>query len=408
MKRRIAQASLAGPSLVMWIAMTAPSYPIQLEQWWLDQARKLTGIGDIVPCLASLEKDVERLSDLFTLERAACFGDYARDDRMLLAYGLFFFPQTFVRVQLVLDELSGVRGFQLPSDRPLRILDLGCGSGAATFAALMHFPETQIEARAGDASNPFLNIMQRVFEENRALWPNATLSAETGDLFDFRGEESWDLILVSFALNEAMESRTEDEAKTWLRRWLDRLAPGGVLMILEPVSQATSERLERLRNWIAENKSAQILGPCLHHASCPLLDKGELWCHEVRRWRIPDTLEILNRRLFRSIEDLKFSFLLLERSDVPEVGATGPDVFRMIAPMRKLKGKLVTAGCAADGGARTYEMLTRGLGRPAEDDLISFERGAVVRAVDLQPLADGKTIRARKIERVFESRVLKQ
>ena len=375
-----------------------PIYPAELEQWWLDQARKLTGISDIVPCLASLEKDVERLSDLFTLDRAARFGDYARDERMLLSYGLFFFPQTFVRVQLVLDELCASR---LPSFRPRRILDLGCGSGAATFAALMRFPESQIEARAVDASSPFLEIMKRLFDENRALWPSASLSVETGDLFD--GQAEADLILVSFALNEAMESRTEDEAKTWLRQWLDRLAPGGVLVILEPVSKATSERLERLRNWVSEHKSARILGPCLHHASCPLLNRGEVWCHEVRRWRVPETLEMLNRRLFRSIEDLKFSFLMLERAEAPAVGTAGPDVFRMIAPMRKMKGKLVTAGCAADGGARTYEMLTRELDRTAEDRLVSFERGSIIRAVDLKPLADGKTLRARNFESVFES-----
>ena len=381
-----------------------PIYPTELEQWWLAQARKLSGIGDIVPCMVSLEKDVERLSDLFTLDRAARFGDYARDERMLLSYGLFFFPQTFVRVQLVLNELSALRS---PSFRPRRILDLGCGSGAATFAALTHFaalvPELSIEARAVDRSRPFLKWTERVFDANRNLWPQAVLRTDEGDLFDFQGEEMWDLILVSFALNEAMESRTEDEAKTWLRRWLDRLTPGGVLMILEPVSQATSERLERLRNWIAEKKSARILGPCLHHVTCPLLNKGEVWCHEVRRWRIPETLEILNRRLFRSIEDLKFSFLVLERSEVPEVGAAGQDVFRMIAPIRKLKGKLVTAGCAADGGARTYEMLTRGLDRPAEEHLISFERGTVVRVAGLQPLADGKTLRVRNFEREFES-----
>lgn len=375
--------------------MTAPSYPIQLEQWWLDQARRVTGISDIVPCLASLEKDVERLSDLFTLERAARFGDYARDERLLLAYGLFFFPQTFVRVQLALNEL--------PSFQARRILDLGCGSGAATFAVLSHFHELDIEARAVDKSLPFLNWAEQLFEANRNLWPRASLETEEGDLLDLRKEESWDLILVSFALNEALESGTEDEARTWLRRWLDRLAPGGVLMILEPVSQATSERLERLRDWVAREKAARILAPCLHHAACPLLNKGEVWCHEVRRWRVPETLEILNRRLFRSIEDLKFSFLMLKRSEVPEAGANGPDVFRMIAPMRKLKGKLVTAGCAADGGARTYELLTRGLNRAAEDELISIERGTVVRAVDLQPIADGKMFRARKIEREFES-----
>ena len=375
-----------------------PAYPAELEQWWLDQARKLTGISDIVTCLASLEKDVARLSDLFTLERAPRFGEYAQDERMLLSYGLFFFPQTFVRVQLVLDEIFACR---LPSFRPRRILDLGCGSGAATFAALMRFREAPIEARAVDASIPFLNIMKRLFEENRALWPNALLNVENGDLSEEKAGA--DLILVSFALNEAMESRTEDEAKTWLRRWLDQLTPGGVMMILEPVSQNTSERLERLRDWVASHKLARILGPCLHHASCPLLNKGEVWCHEVRRWRIPETLEILNRRLFRSIEDLKFSYLALERSDIPEACASGPDVFRMIAPMRKLKGKLVTAGCAADGGARTYEMLTRGLDRTAEDRLVSYERGSIIRADDLKPIANGKTLRARNFKTVFES-----
>ena len=380
--------------------MTAPSYPIQLEQWWLDQARKLTGISEIVPCLASLEKDVERLSDLFTLDRAPRFGEYSRDERMLLAYGLFFFPQTFVRVQLVLEELSA---FRLPSFRPRRILDLGCGSGAATFAALAHFPDLAIEARAIDKSRPFLKWAEQLFDANRTLWPRAVLRTGEGDLFSVRGVESWDLILASFALNEAMESRTEDEAKTWLSQWLGRLAPGGVMVILEPVSQATSERLERLRDWVAENKTARILGPCLHRVACPLLTKGEAWCHEVRRWRIPETVEILNRRLFRSVEDLKFSFLALERVEVPEVGAAGPDVFRMIAPMRKLKGKLVTAGCAADGGARTYEMLTRGLDRRAEDRLVGIERGTVIRAADLKPIADGKAFRARIFERVFES-----
>ena len=386
--------------------MTAFSYPTQLEQWWLDEARKFTGIDDIVSCLAALEKNVARLSDLFTIERAARFGDYAQDERMLLAYGLFFFPQNFVRAQFVLSEWTGFRGvIPNPARRAFRILDLGCGPGSATAAALAHFttlaPDLAIEARASDHSRPFLKWAERLIDANRNLWPNAAFRTDVGDLFDSQGEESWDLILVSFALNEAMESRTEEEAKTVLRRWVNRLAPGGALMILDPASQSTSERLERFRNWIAEAKWARILGPCLHDAPCPLLQKGEAWCHEVRRWRIPVTLQVLNRRLFRSIEDLKFSFLMLERSDVPETRASAPDVFRMIAPMHKFKGKLVTAGCAADGGARTYEILTRGLDRTGEKQLLSIERGDILRAIEPRPLADGQTVRVKKFERVM-------
>ena len=378
-------------------AMVVPSYPVELEQWWLDQARNLTGIREMAPCLASLEKDAERLSDLFTLERAPRFGEYARDGRMLFAYGLFFFPQTFVRVQLVLDELAARCPPSLP---PRRILDLGCGSGAASFAALTHFRESPVEVLGIDASGAFLDIMKRVFEGGRALWPDATLRTQESDILSFKGDGPWDLVLVSFALNEAMESRPDDEARAWLRRWLDRLSDGGRLVILEPVSRTTSERLERLRDWVAEEKLARIVGPCLHHAPCPLLGKADVWCHEVRRWRIPETLAILNRRLHRSIEDLKFSYIALERSDAPGPDAAGPELFRMIAPMRKLKGKLVTAGCAADGGARTYEMLSRGLNREEEDALTAVERGTVLRAADLKPLADGRTLRVGGMERV--------
>jgi ribosomal protein RSM22 (predicted rRNA methylase) len=387
--------------------MTTSPYPTQLEQWWLTEARKFTGIHDIVSCLAALEKDVARLSDLFTLDRAARFGDYARDERMLLAYGLFFFPQTFVRVQYVLSEWTEFRGaIPNPTGRMFRLLDLGCGPGSATVAVLARFatlvPDLAIEARAADHSRPCLNWTERLFDANRNLWPNAALRTDVEDLFDSCGKESWDLILVSFALNEAMESRTEEEAKTWLRRWLNRLEPGGTLMIVDPVNRSTSERLERFRNWIAEAKWARILGPCLHDAPCPLLQKGETWCHEVRRWQIPDTLRILNRHLFRSIEDLKFSFLILERSDVPNRRAARPDLFRMIAPMHKLKGKLVTAGCAADGESGTYEMLTRGLNRAEEKHLLSIERGNILRAIEPHPLADGQTVRVKKFERVCQ------
>ena len=372
----------------------------------MDEARKFAGIDDIVSCLAALEKDVARLSDLFTIERAARFGDYAQDERMLLAYGLFFFPQNFVRVQFVLSEWTGFRGV-IPNSagRAFRILDLGCGPGSATAAALAHFatlaPDLAIEVRASDHSRPFLKWTERLLDANRNLWPSAALRTDVGDLFDSQGEKSWDLILVSFALNEAMESRTEEETKTWLRRCIDRLAPGGALMILDPASRSTSERLERFRNWVAEAKWARIIGPCLHHAPCPLLQKGEAWCHEVRRWRIPVTLQVLNRRLFRSIEDLKFSFLMLERSDVPVTCASAPDVFRMIAPMHKFKGKLVTAGCAVDGEVRTYEILTRGLDRAGEKQLLSIERGDILRAIEPRPLADGQTVRVKKFERVM-------
>jgi len=80
-----------------WTLKALP-YPPWLEQWWVETAARRLGRSDATACLRDLEREVQRLSDLFTIERAPRFGDYVRDERLLLAYGLFFLAETFVRI----------------------------------------------------------------------------------------------------------------------------------------------------------------------------------------------------------------------------------------------------------------------------------------------------------------------
>ena len=381
--------------------MFADDYPAVLERWWI--ARVCEKLEDVHPAraIARLEPFTARLSDLFTTERAAGFEGYADDPRALLAYGLFFFPQTFTRLRCILRECTaGGRALAPAGAGALRVLDLGAGLGAASLAlASLPAPLTggrPVRLQAVDQSAASLAVLRALFDALRpALWPAAELTTGVGSLLDVPAAAAgpWDVILCSFALNEALHGQPSAAAEEWLLRMIDRLAPGGTLVLCEPALQETSVRLERLRNAVAAGGRSRILGPCLHHAPCPLLQRGEEWCHEVRRWKAPPSLHYLNRHLFRTVQFLKFSFLALAR-ETPPPGSADPAQARLIAPMYAHKGRFATWGCASDGLVHSYEIQTRGRSSKAKKDLSLTERGSRVRWPALTALGDGKTLRA--------------
>jgi ribosomal protein RSM22 (predicted rRNA methylase) len=380
--------------------MSPLSYPDDLEQWWLRECVRVLKSPDPKKCLDQLLPDVQRLSDLFTVERAPGFGGYADQSHAQLAYGVYFFPQSFVRTLKVLQEVLKRQPSSIPQDRPCRILDLGAGLGAATLAAATALGvDHDAEITAIDQSASGLCILRRIFDEQHSLWPQAVLNTIPGDLNNIPSptEGSWDLILSSFALNETFPEEDDIPIRPWIQAASNRLEPAGLLVILEPATQTSATRIERLRDWVASEGSAQIMGPCPHHESCPLLQAGHAWCHEVRNWDAPAAMTYLNRKLFRSIDVLKFSFLALHPGRLPAAPA-GPEFVRLIAPMCEIKGKIVTSGCAADGKAYTYEILTRSMSRSEKTQLLAMERGDVVQWKGLTPLGDGKTFRAEGID----------
>lgn len=363
-------------------------YPEALEQVWLRRACGALGIDDPRDALQRLEPDIERLSDLFTTGRAPGFDRYADSPRMLLAYALFFLPQTFARVAMILDECRGT-GWAPTTGRALRVLDLGAGLGAAGFAAVDALRQPA-DLLAVDQSTESLALLREAFAAVQpALWPQATLDTRAANLLHaFRdNDDAWDLVLCGFALNEAADAENDGTAVEWLRLAIGRLAPGGLLVLCEPASDATSSRLERLRDVVAAEGRARILAPCPHHRSCPLLREGKVYCHEVRRWAPPSSLAYLNQRLARSVQFLKFSFLALAREPAPAQEGDASRA-RLVAPVTEQNGKLVTRGCAADGEVHTYEVLTRHLTRDERDRARAIERGTRVAWGPLKPLGN--------------------
>lgn len=375
------------------------NYPLELEAFWIREARAVWGPLPEARLIERSRLRVQELSDRFTIDRRRAPEPYGDDPESRAAYGLFFFPQTFARTQLVLREC----GWPSPGNAPLRVLDLGAGTGAACFAALAMLGARPSRLRAVDRSAGALQTLARLAAEQRALWPGAEVEPDQADLTDRSdSSEPFDLILCSFALNEVAERDPAFDATAWVRRLLDGLAPNGLLALIEPALKSSAERLIAMRDALAASRAASIIGPCPHHAPCPMRAEGRFWCHEVRRWAPPPIAEKINRLLFRDLPNLKFSFLALKKEAPPRDEFRNLNRGRLVAPLTPQRGKFVTRICFADGTLRDVELLARDTDAATRMRLRHCERGSRVLVDPDRELGDG-TLRIREFREIRSS-----
>lgn len=375
-------------------------YPETFENWWLARASEATPKASPGQVLSRHEPVVARLSDAFTLDRTDVAPDVYRSRQEIDAYGLFFFPQTVCRSVCVVRELIEDVGWKPPQGRPLRVLDLGCGSGGASFGflheVLSSFPDVPIEHFGVDRSPDNLDAARdcaaECFSDNGSTIQWNWLRRDiTGSGFSWERSpfnKPWDVILLGFSFGEFTAGLEDEAVADALLELSDALAENGVAIVLEPALMETSVRLEICRDAVAATGAHRILAPCLHNGPCPALAEKRFWCHEVRRWRPPESLATINTRLHREIRFLKFSFLVFGPGE--PVASSGPERFRLVSPMAKKSGQLTCKGCAGDGQIHTYEWLTRHLSKEEIKNDLGLERGDRVEIPNLKPLADGQ------------------
>lgn len=355
--------------------MSAPerpdAYPAALAEAWSQLVGEATGAAG-EDALDRLRPHVARLSDLFTLDRPeGAFPDYLSEAALLAAYGAFFFPQGWTRAGWAMAH-ADLRGWKPASPNP-RLLDLGSGPGSCGLRAARWLA-------AGGAGAGELALLDRSASALAAAERVAGAAAPgwtvTGKVGDARAPSTWpegsfDLIVAGFVLNEL--GLDDDGRDRWVDAAAERLAPGGLLILIEPALRATAESLRRLSDR-RTGRSPRRIGPEVDAAPCPMLG-GDHWDHEVRRWRAPDAAAFLNRRLHRDLGAVRFSLALFSDSPLPPLpeGAA-----RIVAEPQLLKG-LFRIVVSSAGRLRTVELPTRGLSkREAKDLAAGFERGDLV------------------------------
>lgn len=317
--------------------------------------------------LEKLEPVARDLMQAFTDRRPEAFAQYLNQDDALTAYAHIFAPQTYVRVKAALTNILQ----RLPSfpQRAPRILDLGCGVGSAALAAydiLRQHTGFAPEITGIDWSQEALNALQEIH-------PKAI--TQKADLRSFTPSSSYDIILSSFAFNEAFPNA--NDAFSMLLKLSQSLAldsPSFVLL-LEPADRLAAPRLLALKPRLAQ-AGLPIYAPCPHAHACPLIATQHGICHDIRKFKPSRPTILLTRHLRKTFAEVKYTPLAFGRLDGPTAeGFNQEEFLRIIGPIDRGKGVLQTRVCMGDGHVRHLEIPNAALTSQRRHELLQRQRG---------------------------------
>ena len=340
----------------------------------------------------SLAQAVVNLSRLFTTARPLLPVRYLDDPAHAAAYLSYFLPVNLSKVQALLDELPN-DNLEIP-DRPMAVLDLGCGPGTGALALLDWLwhcnPERAkfVSVLAADASHASLQDAKRLWEaycQNVGIPDQGLRCVEDNLERPLKGDLGkqivrggpYDLIIMANCLNELFSTASDppSERAAIVGQLLPFLAPHGTIVIVEPALRQTARALHQMRNHLLKQGLCMVYSPCLHEGTCPALDRPDDWCHEERPWQTPPAIAALDREVGFIKDALKFSYLLL-RTDGRTIVHRNTQRFRVVSELRELKGEKRAWLCNETGRPEVGRLDRKA--SPQNQAVDSWHRGAIV------------------------------
>ncbi len=268
-----------------------------------------------------LQKAAQRLSERYRDSKRS--GQPLLSDRTeAAAYAISRMPATYGAVYSALSW-----AMEHTDCHPASVLDVGAGTGAATWAACQLFDMETVTCVEKE------NSMK---QQGQALMANSDLQNVqwlSGDITSGKLPCSADLVMTSYVLNEVSPEQQPAAVKTL---WD---ATKELLLIVEPGTPAGFEELRRIRQLLLD-MGAYMVAPCPGACTCPI--GGEDWCHFT--CRIPRTK--LHRQLKGGeapYEDEKFCYLVLSRQPVT------PCTHRILRHPVIETGRVTLELCSAQG-----------------------------------------------------------
>ncbi|QGM96103.1 small ribosomal subunit Rsm22 family protein [Methylocystis parvus] len=273
----------------------------------------------------ALTESARRLSESYRARKNT--SEAIRDETDALAYALTRMPATYAAVAAALERLAQ----EQPAFAPKSLIDVGCGLGAAAYAAAAVWPKLE-RIEMVDRSRAFLALAAALAAESGAApVAGATITPLDITRLPPAGAKA-DLVVLAYALTELSEADLPPLADAlWARA-------GGALVIVEPGTPRDHERLMRVRAQLIE-RGATILLPCPHDRPCPLEPPD--WCHFSVR--LPRSREHkLLKGADAPFEDEKYAYLVAARFGE---GAQA----RILAPARRNKAGVTLKLCETRG-----------------------------------------------------------
>lgn len=238
-----------------------------------------------------------------------------------LAYAVARMPATYAATTSVFARLAEV----MPDFAPASLLDVGAGTGAASWAAVTEWPGLRTVTML--EPNPALRALARALAEQgplgRAEFLSASLDAE---------KPQSDLVVASYVLAELP---LEQAASVTCDLW--HIA-GTALALIEPGTPQGFARIRAARDALIE-AGAHVAAPCTHDKACPM--GGTDWCHFSQRLsRSRDHMLLKDATV--PFEDERYSYVVVTREKVSS-GA------RILAPPLETKPGLTFKLCDEAG-----------------------------------------------------------
>ncbi|MES2503340.1 MAG: small ribosomal subunit Rsm22 family protein [Myxococcota bacterium] len=293
---------------------------------------------------SNLVADIRQLWKALTVDRSESLSDYFRKPGLRRAYLGYYMPLYAVKIARLLDSLN------LPFKAP-RVLDLGAGPLSATLGAYLSFGELGKVMAVDQDLGPMrsgLEFFEGVLGDKKMPDIKLVRSNLKGPPQYWKPDFEADLILMAHVLNEFGEGERHIEEKQQLIvHAVNRLAPNGVLLIIEPASRLASRDIMWIRNWLYESGQVEILAPCPPKVPfCPLLASRSNWCHaEIPHIRPQELFEI-DRKIGFDREFLKCSYLAIARRDS---GYKSKTDCRIVSGLMNADGVLRRYACTPNG-----------------------------------------------------------
>ena len=363
------------------------AFPSSIEEWWWKEAMQRWPEMSEDKLLNLLRQEIVKQSDRFNKFREFDADAYGKRDLSILAYGNFYFSRTWTAMTFAMAEAHLFRGWNPPKKGPVRILDLGAGTGASGLSCLHYLRsqgvENHLQLEAVDYSSKSLAFLKKLHSSRNDLWTDSRVTTSRQDLKFSPSEDNrkkYDLILLGYSLNELLEEEGEDSNYRQLLSSLpDLLKSNGMAIITEPAQGDLCHLLQqKCTELVDKNYNLNLHAPYFNGMPCPLAaNNSKYFSHEVRKFKPAETVEKINRPLNLEIREVKFGLSMLGTARPMEI-AKENQVCRIISPLKKRKGTVSFIGMSHKGIENNYELQRRNLLKEELKELMHLTRGDII------------------------------